>query len=129
MTVHGAKGLEFPIVFVPEVFRRQRPIWRDFLIDPHEDGKLVFFLAPKVPEDLPEAKQKTLREVTSRLAARLFDREEREVDAEERRLLYVPSRGRGSTSSSLSRSPSSNAGVLRRFRRGPTSWSLSWAPP
>lgn len=89
MTVHGAKGLEFPIVFVPEVFRRQRPIWRDFLIDAHEDGKLAFFLAPKVPEDLPDAKQKTLRDVTSRLAVRIFDHEVREVDAEERRLLYV----------------------------------------
>src|SRR5438094_6779837 len=33
MTVHGAKGLEFPMVFVPEVFRRQRPISRDFLAD------------------------------------------------------------------------------------------------
>lgn len=89
MTVHGAKGLEFSVVFVPEGFRRQRPIGRDFLVDAHEDRELEFFLAPRIPEDLPEAKQKTLREVTSRLAARVFDREVREVDAEERRLLYV----------------------------------------
>src|SRR5439155_9743183 len=74
---------------VPEVFRRQRPISRDFLADAHEDGRVVFFLAPKVPDNLPEAKQKILREATQRLATHVFDCEVQEVDVEERRLLYV----------------------------------------
>jgi ATP-dependent helicase/nuclease subunit A len=72
MTVHGAKGLEAPIVFLPDTSTKARAHREPLLED--EDG--AFFWAPRAGEDCPAS-----------AAARA--RREDETDQESARLLYV----------------------------------------
>jgi len=73
MTVHGAKGLEAPIVILPDTLRRPAVLRDDVLVTP--DGQAVWKKGPKGNEPPPIA--------AARLAAEARDEEER------RRLLYV----------------------------------------
>jgi ATP-dependent helicase/nuclease subunit A len=72
MTVHGAKGLEAPVVFLPDSSTRARTMREALLED--EDG--AFFWAPRAGEDCPaSAAARALRETAG--------------DQEQARLLYV----------------------------------------
>ncbi len=73
-TVHQAKGLEWPIVVLPELFARPPPDGATLLFD----RDLGLALRPLAFED-----------GTSQRRARLLERRKRRVAAERRRLLYV----------------------------------------
>jgi len=73
MTVHGAKGLEFPMVFLPSLDERNIPRSRSFVID-EEDGRICM----ACEEDFDRRKKSEL----------FLRRKEKEFE-EEKRLFYV----------------------------------------
>jgi ATP-dependent exoDNAse (exonuclease V) beta subunit len=77
LTIHQAKGLEWPVVFVPEMGAAQRSDGRQVLLD--AGGRLCTALVDPVREELVKT--------ASVDRARQWDR--RANDAESRRLLYV----------------------------------------
>lgn len=77
MTIHKAKGLEFPIVVVPDLSRSPQPRHSDPVIADPDLG-----LATKVCDDKGEL-------VASALFEAIFERHKRREQAEEARVLYV----------------------------------------
>jgi len=76
MTVHGAKGLQAPIVFLPDTVRTHSSVKPDKILWPHKTGeKLPLYLPSK--ESLPAAAKKARQRIEDAL------------DDEYRRLLYV----------------------------------------
>jgi ATP-dependent helicase/nuclease subunit A len=83
MSIHAAKGLEFPVVAVADLGRAIRPATDCFALDPRVDGVVLSLALPGNEKGIrPEERQTALfRELRERMA-------EREL-AEEKRLFYV----------------------------------------
>jgi ATP-dependent helicase/nuclease subunit A len=84
MTIHKAKGLEFPVVFIPDLnAARQGP--RGELLIRHDWG-LTWHLRPNADDEEDASDSDTDRPVSSRIARRY---EKRDQDAEDIRKWYV----------------------------------------
>lgn len=79
MTIHKAKGLEFPAVIIPDVHRRARPVWSPVLFD-----RKFNWLGIKVKDKDGERAEPNMRKL-------IREEIERKELAESKRLLYVAS--------------------------------------
>lgn len=78
MTIHGAKGLEFPVVFVPEAMTEPRPSWDAVRWRPAQGLSVTL-----TPEDEESSRRRP------GFYSYLLERDQSDEEAEHQRLFYV----------------------------------------